>query len=371
MNIPIREIFLNSWYDSLEDPPEAQHRLFQELIQRYRETEYGRIHHAHEVETVDDFRTHFPPASFSHFSPYIDKIKEGMQNTLVAEKPISWGMTRGTTGPSKIIPYTEAEIEERFILGPRCLMNYVHKSGNTQLFDGHILLLVYPPEVGTEEYKGMKHTYGYSSGIYSKQLAEKVGLNLVYSVDELAQFGTRRVESESRNRLAYILEQARDKEVTAIIGIAQLMILLGKVAKKLYGIYPKDMWHPLLITSSLPNVHARYNPALKAIFKYTALRDIYGATEGFYAQQLDERPYSFPNYDYYFFEVQIGKKVKMLHEMKKGERGSLIVSSHLFPRYRIGDIVKSFGDGGIACISREKDFNIIKYYYDRLMGYSL
>jgi hypothetical protein len=371
MKIPIQEIFLNSWYESLENPHETQNTLFHTLIERYRTTEYGKIHHADHVETVDDFRKNFPAAPFSYFKPFIDMVKKGQWNTLLAEEPVSWGMTRGTTGPSKIVPYTEAEIEERFILGPRCLMNYVHKSENTSLFDGYILLLVYPPEVGTEECDGIKHTYGYSSGIYSKHLAEKVGLKLVYSVDELAQFGTRRVESESEKRLEYILEQAHAKEVTAIIGIAQLMILLGKVTKKLYGVYPRDIWHPLLITSSLPNVHARYNPALKAIYKYSALRDIYGATEGFYAQQLDQRPYCFPNYDYYFFEVQIGKKVKMLHEMKKGERGSLIVSSHLFPRYRIGDIVKSFGDGGIACISRERDFNVIKYHYDRLMGYSL
>lgn len=371
MNLPIQEIFLNSWYEALEDPQKAQQSLFQELIQRYRSTEYGKIHQADDVETIEDYRIHFPPASFSYFSPYIDKVKEGKWNTLLADEPVSWGMTRGTTGPSKIIPYTESEIEERFILGPRCLMNYVHKNENTDLFDGHILLLVYPSEVGIEECKGTKHSYGYTSGIYSKHLAEKVGLNLVYSVDELTQFGTRRVESESRKRLAYILKQAEDKEVTAIIGIAQLMILLGKVTKSLYGVYPKDMWHPVLISSSLPHVHARYNPALKALYKYTALRDIYGATEGFYAQQLDERPYCFPNYDYYLFEVQIGKKIKMLHEMKKGEKGSLIVSSHLLPRYRIGDIVKSFGDGGIACVSREKDFNVIKYYYDRLMGYAL
>jgi hypothetical protein len=107
------------------------------------------------------------------------------------------------------------------------------------------------------------------------------------------------------------------------------------------------------------------------MYNYKALRDIYGATEGFYAQQLDERPYCFPNYDVYLYEVVTGKKTKMLYEMKKGERGSLIVSSRLFPRYRIGDVIKCFGDGGIVCIGREKHFHTVKYWWDRFMGYAL
>jgi hypothetical protein len=372
MNSRFLEFFVNSWYSALENPEEAQNSLFQTLIKRYRKTEYGKTYGAQDTTTVEEYQRKFPIADFSHFAPWLQKVKQGSWQALLTDKPVDWGITRGTTGPSKIIPYTEKEIEERFVLGPRCLMNYVYKTGDISLFEGQILLFIYPSVAGTELCGDAEQVYGYSSGIYSKHLSQKMGLNLVYPVEEINQFGTQRVEAESKLRLDYICEKAEGLNVTAMIGIAQLMLLFGRVTKKKYGVYPKDKWkNLLLISSSLPNVHARYNPALRGMYEYRALRDIYGATEGFYAQQLDERPYCFPNYDYYLFEVQTKKGVKMLYEMKKGERGRLIVSSSLFPRYSIGDVVKSFGDGGIACIAREKDFHVVKYWWDRFMGFAL
>lgn len=372
MDSHLLEFFVNPWYDALDDPEEAQNNLFRNLIERYQKTEYGRTYKAHDLETLDEFRDKFPVATFPHYEPYIEKVKQGQWDAFLTEKPVEWGMTRGTTGHSKVIPYTQAEIEERFMLGPRCLMNYVYSTHDMSLFDGYVLLFVYPSVAGTDSLGGEERTYGYSSGIYTQHLSQKIGIKLVYTVDEINPFGTERVESQSKQRLEYIYQKCHDLPVTAIVGIAQLLLLFGRVTRKNHGVYPKDLWkNPLLVSSSLPAVHAKYGPALRAMYSCRDIRDIYGATEGFYAQQLDERPYCFPNYDFYLFEVQIGKKIKMLYEMKKGERGSLIVSSTLFPRYKIGDIVKSFGDGGIACISREEDFHRVKYWYDRFMGYAL
>ncbi len=370
MDKNIAEFFVNPWYRALEDPEEAQHNLFKKLIERYRKTEYGTIHGAHDVETLDEFREKFPVATFPDFEPFLTKVKRGEWSALLTEDPIEWGMTRGTTGTSKIIPYTEKEIEERFMLGPRCLMNYLYTTGDYSICDGYFLLFIYPSVAGTESLGTSQTNYGYTSGIYTHYLSQKVGLNLVYTPEEINVFGTERSESQSKMRLEYIFQKAKSLNVTAMIGIAQLLLLFSNICRT-HRVYPKDVWkNPLLISSSLPGIHLKYNPALKAMYNYRDLRDIYGATEGFYAQQLDKRPYCFPNYDYYIFEVQIKKKIKMLHEMKKGERGSLIISSTLFPRYRIGDIVKSFGDGGIACISREKYFHTVKYWYDQFMGYS-
>ena len=365
------EFFLKPWYDALADPEEAQEVLFQKLIKRYRKTEYGKMWSASDVETIEEFKKKFPVAPFSDFVPFVTQVKKGKWEYLLTEPPVEWGMTRGTTGPSKTIPYTAAEIEERFMVGPRCLMNYVYRTGDTSLFDGYILLFVYPSVAGTESYEDTEQAYGYSSGIYTEHLSQKIGLNLVYTLEEINPLGMTRSTSESKIRLEYIYKKSCNLHVTAVVGIAQLILLFGKVARK-HGVYPKDMWkNPLLVTSSLPGVHAKHNPSLRAMYNPAAIRDIYGATEGFYAQQLDERPYCFPNYDYYLFEIQIGKEIKMLHDMKKGERGSLIVSSSLFPRYRIGDVIKCFGDGGIACIGREKRFTTLKYWWDRFMGYTL
>jgi len=58
-------------------------------------------------------------------------------------------------------------------------------------------------------------------------------------------------------------------------------------------------------------------------------------------QQRDEKKAWVPNYDLFFFEVQTwperGRRarsgVKMLHEMRPGEMGSMVVSTPILPRY--------------------------------------
>jgi hypothetical protein len=50
-----------------------------------------------------------------------------------------------------------------------------------------------------------------------------------------------------------------------------------------------------------------------------------------------------PNYDKYLFEVETRRGTRMLHELQRGEWGRLIVSSCLFPRYDIGDMVEAAG----------------------------
>jgi hypothetical protein len=81
---------------------------------------------------------------------------------------------------------------------------------------------------------------------------------------------------------------------------------------------------------------------------------MYIATEGTFAQQRDERNLWVPNFDLYVLEVLLkGGQVKMLHEMQPGEYGSLIVSTPVLPRYRIGDVVRAFDPPYFRCIGRE------------------
>ena len=46
-----------------------------------------------------------------------------------------------------------------------------------------------------------------------------------------------------------------------------------------------------------------------------AIVEMYGATEGLFAQQLDEKPYVVPNYDTFFFEVETRRRVKELPDL--------------------------------------------------------
>ena len=59
-----------------------------------------------------------------------------------------------------------------------------------------------------------------------------------------------------------------------------------------------------------------------------------------------------------------GGQVKMLHEMRPGEYGSLIVSTPVLPRYRIGDMVRAFDPPYFRCIGREGRWTKARYWLD-------
>ncbi|MCK5562827.1 GH3 auxin-responsive promoter family protein, partial [Candidatus Bathyarchaeota archaeon] len=113
-------------------------------------------------------------------------------------------------------------------------------------------------------------------------------------------------------------------------------------------------------------IQFKYAPALRRYFGQIPVVEIYSATEGVFAQQLDDLPYVTPNYDKYFFEVKTGQGTKMLHELKRGEWGRLIISSCMFPRYDIGDIIEAAGKNYFRVIGRYKALTLLEHRLYRL-----
>lgn len=363
---------LEPWYTSLETPEECQIETLGTLLEGYRKTGYGQEHQAETVETVEEFRKRFPVATFKDFLPYVEEIKKGKWKALLPEPPIEWGMTRGSTGISKIVPFTKTDIEQKGVCGSRGTLNYVYRKNNYSILEGYVLNNNFPSRVGTMTVGDKQMNYGYSTGIYAEYASRSGKLRFLPTPEQISQLGAGVTRKDWEKRFDFTYKEARDKSVTMVTGAVQGMIHFGTFLKEKYSIYPKDVWKkPLLVCASLPGINTKEKPVLKAMYDFLDLREMYGATEGIFAQQLDERPYVFPNYDYYVLEVETRNGPKMLYELKKGERGSLVVSSCLFPRYRIGDIIKSFGGSAFTCLGREADFNVMKYYWERFMGQML
>jgi len=71
-------------------------------------------------------------------------------------------------------------------------------------------------------------------------------------------------------------------------------------------------------------------------------------------------------YDLYFLEVLTRRGVKMLHEMRPGEVGSLVVSTPVLPRYRIGDLILAVRPPYFRCIGRERWWTPLRYIWGEL-----
>jgi phenylacetate-coenzyme A ligase PaaK-like adenylate-forming protein len=122
---------------------------------------------------------------------------------------------------------------------------------------------------------------------------------------------------------------------------------------------------------SVAGINTRHQPALNALYGDAAIREIYGATEGMFGQQRDEKRAWVPNYDLFFFEVQTRSGIKMLHEMRSGEMGSLVASTPILPRYRIGDMILASQPPYFRCIGREEWWTPLRYAWDELTSLNL
>ncbi|MGB8251893.1 MAG: GH3 auxin-responsive promoter family protein, partial [Anaerolineaceae bacterium] len=175
---------------------------------------------------------------------------------------------------------------------------------------------------------------------------------------------------EARFELAY--EKCRDLNVTLVGGVAPTALDFGRFLKRKHGKYPRDLWKTQIMTlGSVPGINTRLEPALKALYGNPRIREIYGATEGMFGQQMDEKRAWVPNYDIFFLEVETRAGVKMLHEMKPGEMGSLIASTPVLSRYRIGDVILAVKPPYFRCIGREKWWTPWRYAWDEFTSFNL
>ena len=363
---------LQPWHDAMDDPAKAQQEVLGRLLEGYAQTDYGAQHGAAQIETIEDYRRAFPVATYEDYRPLIQQVMAGEISLLLNEEPVGWAITRGTTkGESKFIPMTPTDLRMRISAG-RAMMNYVVSSGRYDLFEGVNLNLNFPSVVGTVQVGDREVEYGYSSGIYTKYVSAFTSIRSAPTQDEIDALGGGKTTRDWEARFELAHEKCKDENVTLVGGVALTAILFARYLRRAHGVYPKDLWQTQVMTlGSVPGINTRYQPALKALYGPVAIREIYGATEGMFGQQRDERRAWVPNYDLFFFEAETRSGIKMLYDMRPGEMGSLIVSTPILPRYKIGDLILAFRPSYFRCIGRDRWWTPLRHVWDELMTFNL
>ncbi len=366
-DLGIFQPMIGSWYDSIKKPSEYQRKLLLELTKEYAKTRYGERHRALDVTDVTGFRANFPVVNYRDLSPYMAEVADGNYTAFLPEPLLCWVMTRGSTGVSKVLPVTQTHIEQILTCGARALINHVLRKKSLDLLTGKILNLNFPSTVHTIASRGQTITYGYSSGTYARlnpMLGKVSLLPRQEEIDELGSGITKR-DWEKRFELAY--RKATNENVAAAMGVTPVILAFARYMGKKHRKKPKDLWNlKALFCTSVRKIQFKYAPTLKKYFGQVPVVEVYSATEGVFAQQLDDFPYVTPNYDKYFFEVKTGQGTKMLHELKRGEWGDLIISSCIFPRYSIGDIIEAAGNNYFRIVGRHNTLTVLEHQLYRL-----
>jgi len=363
---------LQPWHDSIADPASAQQAVLQRLLQDYAKTGYGQKHNAESAQTIEAYRAAFPIATYEDFKTVIEDVMAGEVDALLPEEPVGWAITRGTTAwDSKFIPMTPTDLQMRVSAG-RAMMNYVLANERFDLFSGVNLNLNFPSNVGAVRVGDREVEYGYSSGIYTKFVSQRTPIRSVPSQEEIDALGGGKTQRDWDARFELAYQKCKDENVTLVGGVAPTIVLFGRYTKRRHGVYPKDIWKPQIMTlGSVPGINTNYKASLTALYGPVVIREIYGTTEGMFGQQRDEKRAWVPNYDQFFFEVLTRRGIKMLHEMSRGETGSLVVSTPILPRYRIGDLILALQPPYFRCIGRERWWTPLRYWWNEFKTFNL
>jgi hypothetical protein len=359
------ESFVEPWYKALADPAASQSDTLQSLLGGYSKTAYGESFGAAGVSDVAGYRSAFPVASYSSLGPYLDHVRAGEDSALLPEPVVRWVMTRGSTGRSKLIPATETHLALILSAGARAIVNFGLKKKSSVL-ERPVLNLNFPSEVGTVEGKG---AVGYSSGTYAKLNPGLGPAVLVPAQEEVDKLGPGIEKEDWERRFELVYQRAKDSDIGCTMGVTPVILAFARFLRRRHEVLPKSLWNiDALFCTSVSKIQTAYAPQMRHFFGDVPVVEMYTATEGVFAQQLDDLPYVCPNYDCYFFEAKTREGFKMLHEMKRGEWGRLIVSTPVFPRYDIGDFVEAQGKGYFRVLGRASRSVAVEHLLFNLMA---
>ncbi len=364
---------LDAWEGGLADPAAAQDKVLRSLLGGYAKSEYGRAHGAEKISSLTEYRERFPIVAYSDLEPWFEKVRAEGYGVFLDEEPITWVMTRGTTGQSKVVPVTPRHLQDLIRCGSRAVLNFAMKNGGLSLLAGGVLNLQFPSNIRVLMQGGKEVVYGFSSGTYAKLNPMMAGLGLVPRQEEIDALQTDLTPAGWEKRYEFIYQKAKEQDVVSIIGVAPVQTGFARYVKKKHGIAPRDIWKlKVIYSTSVAKIQQEYAPRLRALYGDVPVVELYSATEGAFAQQRDTLPYIQPNYDTYLFEVETESGVKMLHEMERGEWGRIIISTAMLPRYRIGDLIEAMGKNYFRVFGRDKPEVVLEHrLWKMLVGWAV
>ena len=358
---------IGPWYEALENPHKTQEHILWDLLKKYAVTDYGKNHHANEIGEIPEYQSSFPILNYNGLLPYLAQTREGNYRAILPEPPECWVMTRGSTGKAKVLPATQTHLKQIFTCGARALINYALRKKNFEVFTGEILNLNFPSSVHKMTLDGREVSYGYSSGTYARLNPMFDRVSLLPRQQDIDAIGPEITKKDWEKRFELVYQQALGRNVTATMGVTPVILAFAKYIQRKHGKKPVDLWKfQALFCTSVRKIQFKYAPVLQKYFGQVPVVEMYTATEGVFAQQLDELPYVTPNYDAYFFEVITGRGAKMLHELKRGEWGRLIISSCMFARYDIGDMIEAAGRNYFRVFGRRTTLTLLEHRLHRL-----
>lgn len=324
----------------INNPLDAQTKVFKELIQKGLKTKFGKDHGFQKVTDTQSFRASVPVRDYEELRPYIDQVLEGEADILWPGSPLYYAKSSGTTSGAKYIPITGDSMPQHIRAAREALLNYIHQTGSTKVINGKHIFLQGSPVL--EDKNGV--ALGRLSGIVAHYVPAYLQKN------RMPSWETNCIE-DWETKVDAIVDETLKENMTIIGGIpswVQMYFerLIQKTGKAVGELFPN---FSLFVYGGV-----NFEP-YRGIFKKLIGRtpdsiEFYPASEGFFAyqdSQSDKGLLLLLNHGiFYEFIVASGffqkeQEFHSLEEVQIGVNYVMIISTTAgLWRYNIGDTIQ-------------------------------
>jgi hypothetical protein len=91
---------------AINDIEKTQKKILFNIISKNKNSEFGKKYNFSNIKNINDWQEKLPITQYEDYIEYIELIKKGKQNILSQDRVLILEPTSGSSGPSKLIPYT-------------------------------------------------------------------------------------------------------------------------------------------------------------------------------------------------------------------------------------------------------------------------
>jgi hypothetical protein len=347
---------------------EDQEKIWKELVQGGRKTEFGADHQFDKIENYDQFQQAVPVRDYEQLKGYIEKIKEGKHNILWRGKPIYLAKTSGTTSGVKYIPITKDSISNHINSARNALLCYMSETGNYSFASGKMIFLSGSPEL--ERVGGIPT--GRLSGIVNHHIPKYLRSN------QLPTYETNCIE-DWETKLDAVVKETINQDMTLISGIPPWMQmyfdrLTEKSGKRIKDLFPN---FSVMVQGGV-NFEPYKARLFESIGKKIDTVETFPASEGFIAFQDSQNAEGLllnTNSGIFFEFVPVNElsqpnpKRLSLRDVKVGENYALVINSNAgMWGYSIGDTVKFVSTNPYRLIVSGRIKHFISAFGEHVIG---
>lgn len=327
-------------------PVEVQRDVLFSLIDRARETQFGKQHQFSSIKNFQDFKKAVPLTDYENFKPVIDQLFKNEQ-MLTWNTEIKWfAKSSGTTsGKSKFIPVSRESLEDCHYKGGKDLLSlYYHQLPDRKLYKGKHLVLGGSAEIN---YLSDDSYFGDLSAIILKNMPWWAEIRRTPS-KEIA------LMSAWEEKIEKLAHSTKHEDIYILAGVPSwTLVLCNRILEITGKKNMREVWPNLELFMHGGVNFEPYREQFKKIIPFKDMHyvETYNASEGFFGiqDQLDQTDLLLMlDYGIYFefipmdsFDGIHSKTVCSIDEVEAGVNYALVISTNAgLWRYLLGDTIR-------------------------------